>query len=205
VSVVLQDAIPKCLCRAADAAWPAPDWIYWHRYQGPNSDKYGSMDRSRIPPACLAALDAIALSAIPHIGDSFIDYDLHAAGMHMIPPGGFVGRHCDAVDHPTRPWIRTHSIVLCVNEHWESSWGGELLLYEGDSSVGGQSVMPRSGQAIVFQTPNQWHEVLGVSRDCPTYRRTLALFAWSKFDGNRGSRTAAEFVSKEEVYAPRSL
>jgi hypothetical protein len=116
---VIQNAVPMSLVRAAESAWPSPDWPHWHRYKGPTANKFGSMDRSRIPAACLAALDALALAVVPYIGDSFIDYDLHAAGMHMMPSGGFLGRHLDAECHPKRntgrAWddrLRLVSLVL---------------------------------------------------------------------------------------------
>jgi Rps23 Pro-64 3,4-dihydroxylase Tpa1-like proline 4-hydroxylase len=172
---IITDAIPRSLCLAAEAAWPGPDWAYWHRYNGATANKFGSMDRARIPAACLAALDALALAVIPHIGDSFIDYDLHAAGMHMMPPGGFLGRHLDAECHPIRPWRRTHSIVMGVNSQWNPEHGGKLVI---ESPDGNREIVPEPGQAIIFETAGQWHEVTPVATDANQFRKTLALFAW---------------------------
>ena len=188
--IILPDAIPRSLCLAAEAAWPSPDWPYWHRYNGATSNKFGSMDRSRIPPACVAALDALALAVIPHLGDSFIDYDLHAAGLHMMPPGGFLARHLDAECHPIRPWRRTHSIVLGVNSEWQFSDGGQLTLESNLDSEADKEIFPRSGQAIIFETLNQWHEVKPVTGS--KFRKTLALFAWQVDYDCRGE-TSAEF------------
>ena len=186
---IITDAIPRSLVLAAEAAWPEPSWPYWHRYNGATANKYGSMDRSRIPPACIAALDALALAVIPYIGDSFIDYDLHAAGMHMMPASGFLGRHLDAECHPIRPWKRTHSIVLSLNE----TIGGNLIL-EG---VGKFS--PEPGRVIVFETASQWHEVTQVAADSQ-WRKTLALFAW-QIDHNCDGRTSANFQKSSMIGA----
>ena len=184
---IITDAIPRSLILAAEAAWPSPDWQYWHRYNGATANKYGSMDRSRIPPACIAALDALALAVIPYIGESFIDYDLHAAGMHMMPPSGFLGRHLDAECHPMRPWRRTHSIVMSVNSAWSELCGGELII-DPDTVIG---VEP--GRAVIFETAGTWHEVNRVNTDVSKlYRKTLALFAW-KIDHNCDGRTSANF------------
>ena len=172
---VIENVIPRSLVLAAEAAWPSPDWPYWHRYNGKTGNKFGSMDRDRLPPACLAALDSLALAVIPHIGDSFIDYDLHAAGMHMMPPGGFLSRHLDAECHPIRPWRRTHSIVMSVNSQWNPEHGGQLVI---ESPDGNREIVPEPGQAIIFETANQWHEVKPVSTDATQFRKTLALFAW---------------------------
>jgi len=172
---IIKNAIPASLVRAAEAAWPSPDWPYWHRYNGKTGNKYGSMDRDRLPPACLAALDALALAVIPHIGESFIDYDLHAAGCHQMPPGGFLARHLDAECHPIRTWRRTHSIVMGVNSSWNPEHGGQLMI---EGPAGNVEIFPEPGQAIIFETANQWHEVKPVSANANQFRKTLALFAW---------------------------
>jgi Rps23 Pro-64 3,4-dihydroxylase Tpa1-like proline 4-hydroxylase len=188
---IITDAIPRSLVLAAEAVWPSPDWQYWHRYNGATANKYGSMDRSRIPPACIAALDALALAVIPYIGDSFIDYDLHAAGMHMIPPGGFLGRHLDAECHPIRPWRRTHSIVMGVNSAWNPDHGGKLVIESNLDSQPDTIIFPEPGQAIIFETAGQWHEVTQVATDSQ-WRKTLALFAW-QIDHKCDGRTSADF------------
>lgn len=190
---IIIDAIPRSLVLAAEAAWPDPSWPYWHRYNGATANKFGSMDRSRIPPACLAALDALALAVVPFIGDSFIDYDLHAAGMHMMPPGGFLGRHLDAECHPIRAWRRTHSIVMSVNSAWGESCGGELII-EPDTIIG---VEP--GRAVIFETTGTWHQVNRVNTDVSKlHRKTLALFAW-KIDHDCHGRTAANFQKSSMI------
>ena len=181
---IIQNAIPRSLCLAAEAAWPSPDWPYWHRYQGKTADKFGSMDRDRIPAACLAALDSLAHAVALEIGDSFIDYDLHAAGLHMMGPGGFLCRHLDAERHPIRPWRRTHSVVMGINSDWRSEMGGELSI-EGEAVIS-----PRSGQAVIFETPAAWHEVLPVNHGFAVYRKTLALFAWQLDDSGVGAWSA---------------
>ena len=172
---IITDAIPRSLVLAAEAAWPDPAWQYWHRYNGATANKYGSMDRIRIPPACIAALDALAMAVVPYIGDSFIDYDLHAAGCHQMPPGGFLARHLDAESHPIREWRRTHSIVMGVNSQWNPEHGGQLVI---ESPDGNREIVPEPGQAIIFETANQWHEVKPVACNAHQYRKTLALFAW---------------------------
>jgi len=174
---IIERAIRPATLRAAEAAWPKPDWNGWHRYNNATSNKYGSLHHSLIPRACMRALDELADVVSPLIGDSFIDYDLHAAGMHMMPPGGFLGRHLDAECHPIKPWVRTHSIVLFVNTHsgWGELCGGELL-------VDGELPIPvESNKAVVFETKNTWHEVARVNTDVTlVHRKTLALFAWKQ-------------------------
>lgn len=191
--VLIKNAIPKSLCRAAEANWPDQHWPFWHRYHGKTGNKFGSMDRHRIPSACIAALDALALSVADHIGDSFIDYDLHAAGMHMMPPKGFLSSHLDAETHPMRLWSRTHSIVLFVNSKWQGNWGGQLVIKTPEVT---HSIFPEQGLAVVFETAKTWHEVKPLT-DCEAvccnpWRKTLALFAWEE-KYNPDGRTSATF------------
>lgn len=170
---VFDNVVSPHLVRSAAAVFPDQHWPFWHRYNGVTANKFGSMDRVRIPQACQAVLDCMAIFAgnvLAHTR-SFIDYDLHAAGMHMIPPGGFLARHLDAERHPLRPWRRTHSIVMFLNEEWSPAWGGELHIDE----YGG--IPPKFGRMVVFTTAENWHQVVPVSLK-GDYRKTLALFAW---------------------------
>jgi Rps23 Pro-64 3,4-dihydroxylase Tpa1-like proline 4-hydroxylase len=123
----------------------------------------------------------------PLIGESFIDYDLHAAGMHMIPPGGFLASHLDAEYHPIRPWKRTHSIVMSVNSLWLKDWGGS---FRADD----REIFPECGQIVIFETRGLWHEVTPVLSGTH-YRKTLALFAWREAtDLPPGRSTSATFA-----------
>lgn len=185
----IPNALPDHLLRAVQAVWPDESWQYWHRYTGKTADKYGSMDRCRIPVAVQAALDHLAAVCGSRLPDGvFIDYDLHAAGMHMIPPGGFLGRHLDAEYHPIRPWKREWSIVCNVNQFWAESEGGFLLI------DGEEPIVPEPGTAVMFTTPGTWHEVSKTDIFAPA-RKTLALFGWSICDEKTG-QTSANFAER---------
>ncbi len=179
---VIDNFLPASLIRSAAAAWPANDWTGWHRYRSTTADKFGSLHACVIPEACRVALHQLALQVCTLIGDSFIDYDLHAAGLHQIPPGGFLAKHLDAEFHPLKPWKRTHSIVLFLDD-FKKEDGGALLI-EPDVSL-----RPKANRVVIFETANCWHEVAPTS---PTahMRRTLALFAWvqSSGDGNTSAK-----------------
>jgi len=183
---VIENAIEPALLRSALASWPEPTWLGWHRYSGKTADKFGSLTHADIPRACRAALDALASRVAAEISDSFIDYDLHAAGLHMLPPGGFLAGHFDAECHPLRPWKRTHSVVLFANDKWESQWGGGLLVKDSGT------FQPAFNRCVIFETDQQWHEVKQTSLEAP-YRKTLALFAWKQQECS--GRTSAQFDS----------
>ena len=192
------NAITPACRHGAMAAMPSIDWPWWHRYQGTTGEKYASTDPDRLPSNVRRAIDMMATSLeglLP--AGSFWDMDLHGAGVHMMPPGSWLGRHQDAVRHPVRPWIRTTSAVLFLNTLWGNDAGGELYL-EGDDEVTVE-VIPEAGKAVVFPTEGRWH---GVMQTAPhaDWRVTLALFGWRVAEPNEalsGSR-AATFVSRPE-------
>ena len=185
--IKIQNALSAQMLNAVRAAWPDESWQYWHRYNNATSCKYGSMDRCRIPTAIQTALDRLAAVVEPHLPDDcFIDHDLHAAGMHMIPPGGFLGRHLDTEYHPIRDWKRRFSVVCNVNEAWGETDGGYLLI-DGELPI-----KPEAGTAVIFETPGTWHEVSRV-HSRTLYRKTLALFAWSICCDKPG-QTSANFA-----------
>ena len=189
---IIENAINPALLRACEAAWPETSWDGWHRYNGQTANKYGSLHHSLIPRACLVALDALAEVAAGHIGDSFIDYDLHAAGLHMTPPGGFLSRHLDAEFHPIKHWKRTYSIVLFLHDSPQGH-GGQLRL-EGRPD---QQIYPIENTAVIFSTQDQWHEVCRYSEQAVRPRKTLALFAWQH--GVVSGPTSANFSQKPKA------
>jgi Rps23 Pro-64 3,4-dihydroxylase Tpa1-like proline 4-hydroxylase len=75
-----------------------------------------------------------------------------------------------------------------VNSRWTKDCGGELVI---ETSEGTQTIYPQSGQAIIFTTRNQWHEVKPVANISQS-RKTLALFAWEASKQIVGS-TGADF------------
>lgn len=170
------EALPKSLCRSAEASWPSEDWPFWHRYTGATADKFGSKDRSRIPPACQRVLDVAAAKLEPFLDDGeFVDFDLHAAGMHMIPPGGFVAPHCDAEVHPLMKWQRTRSAIIFVNSEWSPQLGGALELHSDPKHV----ITPTPATMVVFPTDGVVHSVSQTTAVAP-HRRTLCLFVWKQ-------------------------
>ena len=62
-----------------------------------------------------------------------------------------------------------------VNSAWNPEHGGQLVIEGPDENT---EIFPEPGQAIIFETAGQWHEVKPVSTDATQFRKTLALFAW---------------------------
>lgn len=190
---VIKNAIDLHCLLGARAAVPDLTWPHWHRYSG-TADKYATVDASRIPAAVMRAINQMAdrLERFLPTG-SFWDMDLHGAGIHVLPAGGFLGRHLDAARHPIRPWIRTTSAVLFLNALEGSEAGGELVLEQSEVRV-----TPEANTAVVFDTESEWHWVEKTAVTAGP-RITLALFGWRTalpYESETGRSLKATFVER---------
>ncbi len=57
------------------------------------------------------------------------------------------------------------SIVTYLNDDWQDSDGGELIIYTEDGDNIAERVYPRAGTVVVFLSEVFAHEVLPATRD----------------------------------------
>jgi SM-20-related protein len=58
------------------------------------------------------------------------------------------------------------SVVLYLNEGWQSQWGGRLRLWpDPDAQVVATEVEPRAGTLVAFLSEKIPHEVLAATRE----------------------------------------
>lgn len=92
------------------------------------------------------------------------DFEFHYA---LYPIGTFYKRHLDRFRHDSR---RKMSVICYLNENWEPTDGGELVVYlsNGESI----KVSPTGGRLVCFEADKLEHEVL------PAKRERLSLTGW---------------------------
>lgn len=77
-------------------------------------------------------------------------------------PGAFYEKHIDAFRGQSN---RVLSLVTYLNDGWQASDGGELLIYSSEEDLVLEKVLPNSGTLVVFLSEEFPHEVLPASAD----------------------------------------
>ncbi|MED5388830.1 MAG: 2OG-Fe(II) oxygenase [Pseudomonadota bacterium] len=78
-------------------------------------------------------------------------------------PGDYYQRHLDAFNGNNG---RLLSVVLYLNEGWQSEWGGRLRVWpEQDSQRVATEVEPRAGTLVAFLSEKIPHEVLAATQE----------------------------------------
>jgi SM-20-related protein len=95
------------------------------------------------------------------------EYECHFA---HYPPGAFYQKHLDAFKGAPGRKIST---VLYLNQGWDKSAGGELLLYDKEGCVL-QTITPDYGKVVIFLSEVFPHEVKPATRD------RLSIAGWFK-------------------------
>lgn len=81
------------------------------------------------------------------------------------------------------------TIVIYFSPYWQRNWGGETIVYDGDTII--HAELPRYNKGLRFHG-NQWHQARSVTRICPAQRITLMFkFAPKNLDPLRNRIQAA--------------
>lgn len=96
-------------------------------------------------------------------------------GLHVIPPGGFLGVHADFSRHDALDLDRRINMILYLNDDWDSAWGGDLELWDAEMRGCVATVAPRLGTMIVFSTLSDAYHGHPSPLTCPPDRARLSM------------------------------
>ena len=82
-------------------------------------------------------------------------YEFHYA---VYEEGSFYKKHRDQFNNDSD---RKYSLVSYLNENWLEEDGGQLMIYQDDST---QKISPRSQTAVFFKSDEMEHEVMRANR-----------------------------------------
>jgi Rps23 Pro-64 3,4-dihydroxylase Tpa1-like proline 4-hydroxylase len=85
--------------------------------------------------------------------------------------GGFYKRHVDQFQDNSS---RKYSMISYLNEDWQKSDGGELVVYQ---TYNNKNITPTQGKTVLFKSNELQHEVL------VTQKQRMSITGWLKRDG----------------------
>jgi SM-20-related protein len=98
----------------------------------------------------------------------YLSLDHVEAHFALYPPGGRYSKH---LDRHRNTYARVISLVLYLNETWQSEWGGQLNIFDGEDNLL-RSVEPCGGTLVLFRSEQFPHEVV------PATKNRLSLTGW---------------------------
>jgi SM-20-related protein len=98
----------------------------------------------------------------------YLSLDHVEAHFALYPPGGRYSKH---LDRHRDTDARVISLVLYLNETWQSEWGGQLNIFDGEDNLL-RSVEPSGGTLVLFRSEQFPHEVV------PATKNRLSLTGW---------------------------
>ena len=108
------------------------------------------------------------------------DYGLNGGGFHIMGEKGKLNPHLDYIIHPKLNLMRKFNLIVFFNLKWKPSNGGELCLYDKNSSnkkLPGKLVKkiePKFNRAVLFDTSlSSWH---GVNEVRNMVRKSMAVY-----------------------------
>ena len=86
--------------------------------------------------------------------------DLQGAGVHKIYNQGFLCMHTDFEAYEDKKYgllDRRINILIYMNPIWKDNYGGELCLFDRNTSKISKKILPILNRAVIFITPNNIH------------------------------------------------
>tara|TARA_B100001989_G_scaffold35166_1_gene20841 strand:+ start:292 stop:1095 length:804 start_codon:yes stop_codon:yes gene_type:complete len=107
---------------------------------------------------------------------------LSGGGYHEIKKGGVLKVHADFNKHPYLDLDRRINLLLYLNKNWESSWGGNIELFDiKNLSYPAKSIEPLFNRCLIFSTTSYTYHGHPKELTCPESksRKSIALYYFS--------------------------
>lgn len=127
-------------------------------------------DAHAIEQAYLSCMNTLRMQLNEQLYLGLRDFEAHFS---HYAPGQFYGRHVDAFKGQSN---RIVSSVFYLNPDWSEQDEGQLLIYQPDSQVQLEVVMPQIGTLVLFLSEQFPHEVM------PALRDRYSIAGWFRTD-----------------------
>lgn len=166
----------------------------------PEAPGYGWLDKRRVsdmeklPPKTRRLVEELNappflrwLEELTGIEGLQPDPYLEGAGIHQIPPGGYLKIHTDFNWHRRLGLHRRINALLYLNEDWQEEWGGKLELWDEkditkDDGKASAAFSPLFNRMVIFSTTDFSYHGHPHRLECPPdrTRNSIALYYYSK-------------------------
>jgi len=121
------------------------------------------------------------LEMLTGIGPLVVDETNVGAGLHQILHNGSLQLHADFNRHPSLMLERRVNVFLYLNSRWDTSWGGDLELWDKTLSTCSQSIAPHRNRLVVFASTDFSYHGHPAPLACPPHRsrRSIAIYYYT--------------------------
>ena len=117
------------------------------------------------------AIESLRLKLNQEVFLSLRDFEAHYT---VYSAGTFYKKHLDQFRATTQ---RVISCIFYLNQEWQSSYGGQLRIYDAARPESFTDILPVAGTFVCFRSDTIYHEVL------PATRERFSLTGWLRKAG----------------------
>jgi Rps23 Pro-64 3,4-dihydroxylase Tpa1-like proline 4-hydroxylase len=175
---VLEAVLAECEQGGAD----------WHHMKDEDQNKFATTRTARMGPKTRALIQFLNgqemmefLEKLTGIERLIPDPQLAGGGLHELRPGGFLRVHADFNYQRHLKLDRRINLLLYLNKGWEESWGGNLELWDENTTACVKRYTPEFNRCVIFNTTDtSFHgNPQPVKTPDGRTRRSIALYYYS--------------------------
>ena len=138
------------------------DKTSWSHMQDEDQNKFATASTLGMGPATRSLINFLNgqemlkfLEKLTGIQGLIPDPDLAGGGLHELRDGGFLRIHADFNFQRRLKLDRRINLLLYLNKDWEESWGGNLELWDEDTTKCIKRYTPEFNRCVVFNTTDR--------------------------------------------------
>lgn len=175
---VMEEVLAECERGHAD----------WHHMNDEDQNKFATTRTARMGPKTRALIQFLNgqemmefLEKLTGIAGLIPDPQLAGGGLHELRPGGFLRVHADFNYQRHLRLDRRINLLLYLNKGWDEAWGGNLELWDENTTACVKRYTPEFNRCVIFNTTDtSFHgNPQPVKTPDGRTRRSIALYYYS--------------------------
>jgi len=161
------------------------DWLVWdtsHELKTTSKGIDGLSAFTQLFCLWLNSRDVIeSIESIVGISNLIGDPLFHGAGLHEMYRDGWLEMHADYTKHFSLPFVRRVNMLIYLNQDWDDSWGGDLVMGDNKNKQSRVSYPPYFNRTIIFPTTADTFHGVPNPLSCPPdrSRKLLSIYYWN--------------------------